>query len=334
MYSCKPALAKFGHYESLAWGKNPMKKLTAISFMALALTMPGNTAQAADFEPQAAIQGLVVSGVVDSWTGYTFITNEGGNVDARPNSFFSSGLSGRLSLPLGEMLAIQTDAELEYTDNAFETNSNDNDGFEHSFQFGAHLTHRDPGMGAIGAFGAFGTGRADDGGNDFYAVGGEAQLYLDDLTLYLQGGYLHGEADNQSGSNTDAFHEAGFVRGVARWFMMPDSRLQGQVSYASGHQDSDQYDMDILEWGVRYDTILAGLPIIGDTQVHVGYRGAHFDNDGDGNGDDDGSYTEHTIMVGTTYWFGGSTLLELDRIGSTLDLPNFGRWVASGQNVD
>ena len=331
-FELQPAVAHLAWEQILFLGHSAMKKLAATSAMAIALAISVNTAQAADYEAQ--VHQLVVSGVVDSWNGYTFIGSKGGeNADADPDSYFSSGLSGRLSLPLGENLAMQMDGDLEYTDNAFE--DNDSGVFEYSGQLGAHLTYRDPNMGAFGVFGAFGSGNANNDSNDFFAVGGEAQMYVNDLTFYLQGGYLHGEAEDQGGSNTDAFHEAVFVRGVARWFLTPDSRLQGQVSYAAGHQDTgDPYDMDIIEWGVRYDMILAGLPVIGDTPVYVGYRGARFDNEGDGPGDDDGQYTEHTIMVGTSYSFGGNTMREFDRVGATLDLPNFGRWVASGQNVD
>ncbi|WP_337660564.1 hypothetical protein [Anderseniella sp. Alg231-50] len=307
-----------------------MKKLTATSIMALALAMSAQSASAADYDAQ--IQQLVVSGIVDSWNGYTFIGNQGGaNADVDPDSYFSSGLSGRLSLPLGENLTIQMDGDLEYTDNAFDEDGDD--AFDYSGQLGAHLTYRDPGMGAFGAFGAFGAGRGDDQRNDFVAVGGEAQLYLNDLTFYVQAGYLDGYV--QDADREDAFHDAVFVRGVARWFMTPDSRLQAQVAYVDGHQDTgDSYEMDIVEWGVRYDMILAGLPVIGDTPVYVGYRGARFDNEGAGPGADDGQYTEHTIMVGTTYAFGGNSMREFDRVGATLDLPNFGRWVASGQSLD
>jgi len=310
-----------------------MKKLAATSALAISLAISANSATAADYEAQ--VQQLVVSGVVDSWNGYTFIGSEGGsNADADPDSYFSSGLSGRLSLPLGEMLAIQMDGDLEYTDNAFE--DNDSGVFDYSGQLGAHLTYRDPEMGAFGVFGAFGRGVASNETNQFYAVGGEAQLYVNDLTFYLQAGYLDGEdPDDNFAAGTDAFHDAFFVRGVARWFITPDSRLQGQIAYADGKQDGPaQYDMDIIEWGVRYDMILADLPVIGDTPVYVGYRGARFDNEGSGPGGDDGQYTEHTIMVGTSYSFGGNTMREFDRVGATLDLPNFGRWVASGQNVD
>jgi len=314
-----------GHFE--------MRKLLATSTMAISLAFSANHAIAADYEAQ--VQQLVVSGVVEQWSGYTFLSNiSGSNFDPQSDGYFSSGTSGRLSLPLGEMLSIQMDGDLEYTENAF-AGDDSFDTFEASGQGGLHLSYRNPDTGLIGGFVSFGVGRDDFSRSSFIAVGGEAQFYTGDMTFYLQGGHL----DSTSGSNgqeaDDSFHDAFFVRGVARWFITPDSRLQGEISYVDGEQDTgDSYDMDIVEWNVRYDTILMGLPVIGDTSVFVGYRGARFDNEGGGAGADDGQYTEHTIMVGTSHSFGGSSKREFDRVGATLDLPNFGRWIISGSSLD
>lgn len=245
------------------------------------------------------------------------------------------------------MLAIQTDFYNEITEIAFTSNSDDD--FSHSFDFGVHLSGRDPSRGLFGVFGAFGQGKGDneDGRHNYWAVGGEAQLYTDMATFYVQAGYLDSDPrqplnDEGEPSQKDGLNDAFFVRGVARWFMTPNSRLQGEVAYASGKQDTrvaDQdsentpYDMDVIQWGVRYDTVVEGLPIIGDTALFVGYRGTHFDTICC-NENDTGRFTEHTIMAGYTYHFGGMTLLDFDRVGATLDLPTFGRWVAGGQQID
>lgn len=309
-----------------------MKKLTAASIMTLALAISASSATAADYEAQ--VQQLVVSGVVESWNGYTFISDEGGaNANFDPDGYLSSGLSGRFSLPLGENLSIQMDGDLEYTENAFDDPSGD--GFKYSAQFGSHLTYRDPSAGAFGVFGAFGASHYSRPHVDFHAVGGEAQLYLGDLTFYVQGGVL--DTGDAGSFDEDAFNNAMFGRGVVRWFMTPDSRLQGEISYADGDQDTGggaPFEMSIIEWKVRYDTVLMGLPLIGDTPVFVGYCGARFDNEGAGPNIDDGQFTEHTIMVGTSYSFGGNSMREFDRVGATLDLPSFGRWIASGSMLD
>lgn len=312
-----------------------MNKFVAIPGMALALAISANSATAADYEAQ--VQQLVVSGIVESWVGGSFISNDDGNMDPDHKSYFTSGQAGRLSLPLGDMLSIQMDTDNEITSPGLVHNKNDD--FAHSFDFGLHLSARDPSRGLFGAFGAFGQGKGDDdsGRHNFWAVGGEAQFYADNTTFYIQGGYLDSEPVDSSG--IDGLHDAFFVRGVARWFMTPDSRLQGEVSYANGDQDGctdedcSSYDMDVIQWGARYDTVISGLPLIGDSTVFIGYRGAHFDNGCCGD-EDTSRFTEHTVMAGFTYHFGGMTLLDFDRVGATLDLPTFGRWVAAGEQID
>jgi hypothetical protein len=107
-------------------------------------------------------------------------------------------------------------------------------------------------------------------------------------------------------------------------------RIKVKFSYVNGETDSAGFDTTILEWGVRYDTMIAGLPLIGDSNVFIGYRGADFDK----SGDDDGGFTDHTVMVGFTRNFGASSMREFDRVGATLDLPNFGRWVAAGEALE
>ena len=233
-----------------------MKKLAATSGMALALAISVNTAEAADLY-EAQVQELVVSGYVDSWVGASFLSNvtngNGNNIAPEHDSYLTSGQSGRLSLPLGDMLSLQMDTDNEITGNAFRSNAQDD--FSHSFDFGLHLSARDPSRGLFGIFGAFGQGKGDnddDGRQNFWAVGGEAQFYADNTTFYVQGGYLDSKP-TYDGGDSDGLYDAFFVRGVARWFMTPDSRLQGEVSYADGKQDepTEALDMHVIQWGVR-----------------------------------------------------------------------------------
>ncbi|WP_108882455.1 hypothetical protein [Anderseniella sp. Alg231-50] len=324
-----------------------MKAVVASSVVALALAVSANAAKAADYETDRAIQDLVVSGVVESWTGVTFISNPEGNVEPDQDEFLASGLSGRLSLPLGENLSIQSDVDFEYGSTAF-SGEFSSDTFEYALQFGAHLSWRDPSRGLFGAFGGFGAGRGDDntdGGQEdpntqntqFWFVGGEGQYYTEDLTFYLQAGFMDSEDDEFPGDGNDAFRDAAFVRGVGRWFISPNTRLQLEAAFADGKTDNENSnDAQIIEWGVRFDTVLEGLPVIGDTAVFVGYRGNHYRRDlqADDDEEEDTKYTDHTIMVGTSYHFGGTTRKEFERTGAGLDLPNFGRWSAAGENID
>lgn len=297
---------------------------------AIMLVATSNVALAADYDRQ--IEDIVVSGVVEKWVGGTFTSDDAENYNPDHGSYLTSGTSGRLSLPLGENLSMQMDADTEFTSNAFKSDANDD--FGYSFQGGLHLSARDPSKGLFGGFVAVGRGVGDDGlgAHDFHAVGGEAQVYNGDLTFYLQGGWID-SATADDGGRKDGLHDAFFARAVGRWFVTPDSRLQGEVAYANGTQDDgDGHDMDVVQWSVRYDTLMT-LPVVGDSKVFVGYRGLHADNGCCGD-DDTGRFTDHTILAGFSYSFGGETMLEFDRVGATLDLPNFGRWVAAGEQID
>ncbi len=315
-----------------------MKRFVAASAIAIALTVSANSAGAADFDTDEAIRGLVVGGEVESFSGIMFYDGDGDDVDFDDDDYqLVSGLTGRLSMPLGDNLSVQMDGEFEYASNAL-SGSRQDDLFAHSFLAGGHLSWRDPETGLFGGFAAFGGGASDDAGNgegsraySFYAVGGEAQFYADNLTFYLQGGYIDGATENSVPViDNDALRNALFGRGIVRWFMDPDTRLQAEIAYVDGETDSNAADTTILEWGARYDTMIAGLPILGDSNVFVGYRGAHFDK----SGGDSAEFTDHTIMVGFTHRFGTRSIQETDRYGATLDMPNFGRWVSAGQILE
>jgi hypothetical protein len=140
---------------------------------------------------QQTIQSLVVSGVVEKWAGYTFAdgTEDGDPIELDKDDYLASGMSGRLSLPLGSNLSMQMDASIEYTDAAFDS-ANSSNTFKYASQFGAHLTYRDPSSFALGALLGFGGGNTENEPYDSYIIGGEAQIYANDLTFYLQGGFL------------------------------------------------------------------------------------------------------------------------------------------------
>ena len=299
-----------------------MKKvltLVGAGVLAAGIAQP---AKAADLDVQPVVQQLVVSGVVESWFGYTLYSDVDVDSDD-PSDHFAGGRSGRLSLPLGSNLSLQMDFDNETnTDWLVDGDDNDDNAFNYSFQGLVHLSWRDPSTGLFGAFGAAGRGAADNQSYSLYVIGGEGQLYFGDWTLYGQGGYLDSEE-----SDNDGMSDTAFGRGVVRWFTTENSRLQAEASYGDGIVDGND-DGHLIEWAARYDTVL-GLPVVGDANVFVGYRGAHFKNE-----DENDSYTDHTFMAGFRMWFGGNTMLEFDRVGATLDAPNFGRWVGAGNIID
>ena len=315
-----------------------MKKFVASSALVIALAVSANSASAADFDAEQAIRGLVVAGEVETFSGFMAYGSSSGDAEFEDDTTqFVSGVLGRLSLPLGENLSVQMDGELEYSSTAL-IDSPQDDLLQSSFLFGGHLSWRNPETGLFGAFASFGGGEHDNDGysadNNFFAVGGEGQIYLDNLTFYVQGGHIDGGYPSVDNANSDALRDAFFGRGVARWFITPDSRFQAEFAYVDGTTDGggDVSGMTIVEWGARYDMVIPGLPILGDSNVFVGYRGAHFDKDNSGG--DPGEFVDHLVMVGFTHRFGTQTIQETDRYGATLDLPNFGRWVSAGEALE
>jgi hypothetical protein len=91
-------------------------------------------------------------------------------------------------------------------------------------------------------------------------VGGEAQFYAGDLTFYGQGGYI--DVAPARPAVNQRLDDGFFARGVVRWFLEPDTRVQLEGGYAGlervggGGQGPGPRDLDIYTWGARYDTRL------------------------------------------------------------------------------
>ncbi|WP_108881126.1 hypothetical protein [Anderseniella sp. Alg231-50] len=286
------------------------KTLLATSVALFAFAGP---AGAADFERDL---GLIVSGVVDSWAGVQFI-DDGTDDD----TVFTNGGEGLLSLPLGENISIQSDVKYEYNTYATESAiNNDAAGPRFSYQFATHGSWRDPSRGLFGAFGGMGSVDAGilGGGSfrqDHRFVGGEAQIYIDNITLYGQGGYVDTVNDFGGLGLDDGF----FARGVVRYFPTSDSRIQLEGTYINiDYVSALTGDMETFSVKARYDFLLTGMPVIGDTPIYIGYRGTFRENCSFDGADRD----DHTIMVGTSYSFSGDRL-TVDRQGATLDTPDF-----------
>lgn len=265
-----------------------------------------------------ADQGLIVSGVVDQWAGVQFVGDS-----VNDNTTFANGGEGRLSLPLGSNLSIQNDFKYEYNSYALESAASNPDfaGPRYSYSGAAHLSWRDPSRGLFGIFGGMGSSNYGSFGGTLSAdaafVGGEAQVYLDNITLYAQAGYVDYDTLD-SFPMTDGF----FVRGVFRWFLENGSRLQLEGSYfdhsfsAPAAAQLTNTEGEIFTVGARYDFDV-DLPIAGNTPLFIGYRGTFREDCLEAFDVDD-----HTIMIGTSYSFSGYRK-TVDRQGATLDTPHF-----------
>ena len=248
--------------------------------------------------------GLILSTLGELAVGYR---SSESNEDADHDGVTSS-VSGRVSIPFAMNFSVQLDAEGE---------SYFADGFEDAqgvWLVGGHASLRDPNLGLLGIFGAYGQGLNEDDENDIkrgFLVGGEVQAYLDDFTLYGQGGYADFEVDEEGG---EGFVEGWFVRGVGRWFITPDMMVEAEVSYGETDLYIDGFgDGEFWNWGVKGKMrILSSLPIYGV----LAYRGGDYDAPSD---DDTGG--DHVFLVGVSVLFGPATLKKNDRLGATLDMP-------------
>ena len=300
-----------------------MKKLalaTTVAFAAMTASV-----QAADVDREL---GLIVSGVVDSWMGVQYIDD--GVTD---DTVFATGGEGLLSLPLGDNLSIQSDVKYETNDRAFEE-AGLGDGLlgpRFSYQGAVHISWRDPMSGLFGAFGGMGTsnGYSVRGWDRFNYrfVGGEGQIYADDLTFYAQAGFIDYRVEPTSSGPvlaTNPLDDGFFVRGVVRWFLDSSSRLQLEGTYLNADLESGAGNVDIFSLGARYDFTLPALPVVGDAPLYIAYRGTFRDScfTSSLGGSDDLDVNDHTIMIGTSYSFSGDRV-TVDRQGATLDTPDF-----------
>lgn len=326
-----------------------MKQLVARYSMAILFAAPFSvSAYAADLE-RPADPTLQTTANIELSVGHTFISNAkgtGGNAFLdNPNSedYPVFALHARVSAPLADYWSVQTDLDLEITDNFGLPDTNSYHTQVYSGQLGVHLSARDPQRGLVGAFFTGGQAGNCEFSNSpgtcnyrFYATGLEGQVYLDDVTLYGQAGYLDSRSVDDIGLGAglfDTLHEAWFVRGVARWFLSDQERVQLETSYANGKQDAvtepnpRPWDMHVLEWIGRYDTTIAGIP------VFFGYRGNYYENFSTIEGDD-GSYMDHTVFGGVSIFLTPTDRRTADRNSVTLNFPDFGRWVSAGDILD
>jgi hypothetical protein len=106
----------------------------------------------------------------------------------------------------------------------------------HNVGFGGHLGVSDPELYAVGASFSYQEvewkrdPRNLEVDDDYLRAGGEAELYLDALTLGLMGGYLE-DAETDKGGY--------YVRGLVRYYLLDDLKLEGVggvAKFGSGTQ--------------------------------------------------------------------------------------------------
>lgn len=269
------------------------------SFVAMALT--SGVAFAADIEP---VTELGISGLLNI-SGGAF-NYQSTDEDTDTTDPIISGF-GAVNIPLGDSFSTQFDV---FGENVF---TSDDAAYSDMLGVGGHLSWRNYDSGLVGLFGGYGQANPTDEETwDGGWVGLEAQAYLGDFTLYGQAAWL---LISDDGSEDEGFDDNAFlVRGVGRYFVTDDAKIEAEVSYMEGSDViDDDDDGKAWEWGVSGMLRLSDqMPIYGT----LAYRGADYDTTTEG---DEGE--SHSLMAGVTFLFGGSTLKENDRMGATLDSP-------------
>jgi hypothetical protein len=235
------------------------------------------------------------------------------------------GGAGRANVWLGSVMSMQLDAQAEGTQY-----KNDHPFFRpqisnHSYLIGGHANFRNAQTGLIGVFA--GAGDAGGGFNEavrHVVVGGEGQLYWNQLTLYVQGGYdfvVGTPASNHLDSH------AWFIRGTGRYFFLPNTMLEGTVLYADGEVKYDGLFVPASGrtnpfttwlWEVKLEHRFTIAPVA----AFVKYRGSRteFDPITFGVQSDELKVTDQRVLLGLKVLMGTDTLQGNDRRGATLDI--------------
>ncbi|HLQ91520.1 MAG TPA: hypothetical protein VK148_15950 [Xanthobacteraceae bacterium] len=192
---------------------------------------------------------------------------------------------------------------------------------EHSFLIGGHASWRDSRY-LWGVFGAAGDATTFSGPNFRHGVvGGEGQAYLGAVTLYGQIGYDTTVGSPLFGPVNGI--NAVFGRGTVRYYLAPNTRLEGTGLYAGGKVDlcCGIADENFHIWLARakIEHKFAGSPF----SVFAAYEWSetHFD----------GSRLENQkITAGVRLGINEGTLQSNDRKGTTLDIIDVLRLVGGG----
>lgn len=238
------------------------------------------------------------------------------------------GGAGRGSAWIGSAMSVQLDVQGEGT-----SYKNDYPFFggphisTHSYLIGGHANWRNSQAGLLGVF----AGAGDAGGGFGFGsavrhavVGGEGQLYWNQFTFYVQGGY-DTVVGTPASSHLNA--HAWFVRGTGRYFLLPNTMLEGTVLYANGEIKYDATfvpasgptnGFDTWLWEAKLEHRFATTPFAG----FVKYRGSRteFDPITFGVQSDELKITDHRVFVGLKLFMGQDTLRANDRDGATLDI--------------
>ena len=252
---------------------------------------------------------IAETGKASATFGWTSLneSNDEADDETDDQSYGVFGLDASYSVPVAADWSLQADVLAE----RFMVAGSSEENISKLFAGGLHVTYRKPEQYAIGAFGGAGFGeslREQDRFNAWW-LGAEGQYYLSSTTLYGQLAYTAGDVEDTE----EEFDGTWLVRGVVRHFLDDNSKVEGELSYASADDAIDDEDeVSHLAWGLSYERQLL------DSRWYytAGYRGGFVDTTTEGE-----ELTDHTLYLKMTLQFDGLSLKANDRTGASFDQP-------------
>ena len=294
-----------------------LKQTLAGAVAAFALT---SLAQAADMQPVLKAPAVVdqqATGYVEVYSGWARTEATEDRDSTRFNGWALGG-AGRGNYWVNPGMSVQVDAQAEGT--SYDSSRNSGNFSTHSYLVGGHWSWRNPQQYLFGLFGGVG----DAGAPQFSEsqrhglIGGEAQWYWQQFTLYAQVGY---DTTLNTSDGIDSIN-AWFIRGTGRYFINPNFLIEGTVTYANGNVDfqsccGPSVDFQTWTWGVKGEWRFATAPF----SVFAKYQGSETKYDNPANFDLFGAkVTDHRVLLGLKLHMGDRTLQQTDRAGATLDI--------------
>jgi len=314
-------------------------KQTFLSVSALAML---TTASAAADMPVKAPAPLPVvqqaTGYVEvygGWASTRFSDNfcqVGLGCDSFSETFrgWALGGAGRGNYWVSPNMSVQLDAQAEGTSYKEDFGGGLTQNFSnHSYLIGGHINWRDSQRGLLGVFAGAGDAGGAFGDPRRHVVGGvEGQLYWNQFTLYVQGGY-----DTIVGGSFDGEPHAWFVRGTGRYLVTPNTVIEGTVLYANGKIEFNplveppgagtSQDFQTWLWEAKLEHRFATTPF----SAFVKYCGSETKYDTrttfsipPDTFTVETKVTDHRVLVGLRLYMGQNTLQSNDRNGATLDI--------------
>lgn len=230
----------------------------------------------------------------------------GGSSDSIDGYAVEALLSGAIMLT--PVLGVQGD--IQFTSRTLDDSGNDVT--MSSFDGALHGFYREADKFLVGGFVQIGRdelsyGSSDDSNVDRAYVGGEAQVYFDNLTLYGQAGMQ--QFDTGSGPMSIGL-SGWFVNAEARYFLTPNLRIEARAGFSTLDFDIMSATFDTATLGVGIEYKFDELPVslfakydYATTSVDVAPSPTQND---------------HRFLVGARFALGEDTLLDRDRSGASL----------------